>query len=130
MNGRYNYVTRTVPAGEWSCSFYLFEDMASHAFLYNWYRACIDTERGAVGDMSQYKQAARVWFWDSQGSQRTLEFTMYNVILARIGDITNLNFEQDQPITVDAQFTYETFEISYGRQTGDISVGVNVNARF
>ena len=112
MNGQYHYATRTIGAGTWSCSFWVFEDMAPMQWLYRWYQDTYDWTTGTYGRKSQYSHDATVFLMDSTTQTKTLEFKMYHVMITNIGSIDGLDFGNDTPLSLTATFAYEDFDIT------------------
>ena len=55
---------------------------------------------------------------DSTTQTKTLEFKMYHVMITDIGSIDGLDFGNDTPLSLTAQFAYEDFDITFGTSDG------------
>ena len=118
MYGVYHYVTRTTGAGTWNCTFYVFEDMAPMKWLYNWYEKSFNWRTGVFGKREDYSMDATVFLMDSTTQERTMQFTMYHIMLTSFGDITNLAFDNESPVKITASFAFEDFDVSFNTQDG------------
>jgi hypothetical protein len=119
MNGEYHYPTRTVGAGTWNANFYVFEDMEPMKWLYSWYKTIFDWQTGKYGTRNEVATDATVFLMNTDASQRTISFTMHHCMLTKIGDIRQLSYETtDAPISVECEFAFEDFDISFNTNDG------------
>lgn len=116
MNSEMHYVTRTVPAGEWECSFYVFEDMEAYKYMQDWYNQCVNIKAGTLGTMDKYKRRATVFLYDTTAQRRTMEFVMDGVIPDTIGGLS-LDYSDDKVLTFNCSFSYESFDMKIGGQS-------------
>ena len=113
MNGDYHFAARSTGSGVWTCSFYVFEDMAPMKWLYSWYQQTYDWRTGTYGAKANYSTDASVFLMDSTAQNKTLHFQMFHVMITDIGGIEGLDFANDSPLAVSCSFAYEDFDISF-----------------